>query len=112
MANCQFMQSDIQLCQQKGKIITLSLGGASGAALTSKFSIFICLMNCFEIDLVGKVMRMVLRLQIRFGRLKHEVNDLIKAEGVYGVGTFSWEDRLVPDRLVLLSLMVLIWISK
>ncbi|KAJ3775756.1 glycoside hydrolase family 18 protein [Lentinula raphanica] len=31
LANCQFMASDIQTCQAAGKIITLSLGGATGA---------------------------------------------------------------------------------
>ncbi|KAJ7668758.1 glycoside hydrolase [Mycena polygramma] len=30
LANCQFMQADIQACQAKGKIITLSIGGATG----------------------------------------------------------------------------------
>ncbi len=35
LANCQFMASDIQACQAKGKIITLSLGGATGAATFS-----------------------------------------------------------------------------
>ncbi|PPR01950.1 hypothetical protein CVT24_011099 [Panaeolus cyanescens] len=32
LANCQFMASDIKACQARGKIITLSLGGATGAA--------------------------------------------------------------------------------
>ncbi|KAG6896670.1 hypothetical protein C0992_006804 [Termitomyces sp. T32_za158] len=32
LANCQFLAADIQTCQAKGKIITLSLGGATGAA--------------------------------------------------------------------------------
>ncbi|KAJ3565156.1 hypothetical protein NP233_g7822 [Leucocoprinus birnbaumii] len=32
LANCQFMAADIKACQAKGKIITLSLGGATGAA--------------------------------------------------------------------------------
>ncbi|KAG6876471.1 hypothetical protein C0993_002843 [Termitomyces sp. T159_Od127] len=32
LANCQFLAADIQACQAKGKIITLSLGGATGAA--------------------------------------------------------------------------------
>lgn len=35
LANCQFMAADIQACQAKGKIITISLGGASGAATFS-----------------------------------------------------------------------------
>jgi len=29
LANCTFMASDIRKCQAKGKIITLSLGGAN-----------------------------------------------------------------------------------
>ncbi|THV02759.1 glycoside hydrolase [Dendrothele bispora CBS 962.96] len=32
LPNCQFMAADIQACQAKGKIVTLSLGGATGAA--------------------------------------------------------------------------------
>ncbi|KAK7454563.1 Chitinase 2 [Stygiomarasmius scandens] len=32
LPNCQFMAADIQACQARGKIITLSLGGATGAA--------------------------------------------------------------------------------
>ncbi|KAH8100033.1 glycoside hydrolase [Cristinia sonorae] len=32
LPNCQFLASDIQTCQAKGKIVTLSLGGATGAA--------------------------------------------------------------------------------
>ncbi|KAF4571382.1 Chitinase 1 [Pleurotus pulmonarius] len=32
LPNCSFMAADIQACQAKGKIITLSLGGATGAA--------------------------------------------------------------------------------
>ncbi|KXN85864.1 Chitinase 1 [Leucoagaricus sp. SymC.cos] len=32
LANCQFFAADIKACQAKGKIVTLSLGGASGAA--------------------------------------------------------------------------------
>ncbi|KAI0078770.1 glycoside hydrolase [Panus rudis PR-1116 ss-1] len=32
LANCQFLASDIKTCQSKGKIVTLSLGGATGAA--------------------------------------------------------------------------------
>lgn len=35
LANCQFLASDIKACQAKGKIITLSLGGATGAATFS-----------------------------------------------------------------------------
>jgi chitinase len=35
LPNCQFMAADIQACQAKGKIITLSLGGATGAAVFS-----------------------------------------------------------------------------
>ncbi|KAF9042919.1 glycoside hydrolase superfamily [Panaeolus papilionaceus] len=31
LANCQFMASDIKACQSRGKIITLSLGGATAA---------------------------------------------------------------------------------
>ncbi|KAJ7670935.1 glycoside hydrolase [Mycena polygramma] len=30
LANCQFMAADIQACQAKGNIITLSIGGATG----------------------------------------------------------------------------------
>ncbi|KAJ8503581.1 hypothetical protein ONZ45_g10748 [Pleurotus djamor] len=32
LPNCQFLAADIQACQARGKIITLSLGGATGAA--------------------------------------------------------------------------------
>lgn len=32
LPNCQFMAADIKECQSKGKIITLSVGGATGAA--------------------------------------------------------------------------------
>ncbi|KAF5392182.1 hypothetical protein D9757_001373 [Collybiopsis confluens] len=32
LANCQFMAADIQTCQAAGKIVTLSMGGATGAA--------------------------------------------------------------------------------
>ncbi|KAE9406929.1 glycoside hydrolase, partial [Gymnopus androsaceus JB14] len=32
LANCQFMATDIQTCQAAGKIITLSMGGATGGA--------------------------------------------------------------------------------
>ncbi|KAI3604594.1 glycoside hydrolase family 18 protein [Moniliophthora roreri] len=32
LPNCQFMEQDIKTCQSKGKIVTLSLGGATGAA--------------------------------------------------------------------------------
>ena len=32
LANCQFLADDISGCQAKGKIVTLSLGGATGAA--------------------------------------------------------------------------------
>lgn len=32
LANCQFMASDIQTCQSRGKIVTLSMGGATGGA--------------------------------------------------------------------------------
>ncbi|GLB43356.1 putative glycosyl hydrolase 18 family protein [Lyophyllum shimeji] len=35
LANCQFMASDIKACQARGKIITLSLGGATGSATFS-----------------------------------------------------------------------------
>ena len=31
LPNCQFLADDIKTCQQKGKIITLSLGGATGS---------------------------------------------------------------------------------
>ena len=31
LANCQFMANDIKTCQANGKIVTLSLGGATGA---------------------------------------------------------------------------------
>lgn len=31
MANCQNIASDIEYCQSKGKIVTLSLGGAGGS---------------------------------------------------------------------------------
>ncbi|KAF7312135.1 Glycoside hydrolase [Mycena indigotica] len=33
LANCQFLASQIQACQAAGKLVTLSLGGASGAAV-------------------------------------------------------------------------------
>ncbi|KAJ7158922.1 glycoside hydrolase family 18 protein [Mycena filopes] len=33
LANCQFLTAGIQACQAAGKIVTLSLGGASGAAV-------------------------------------------------------------------------------
>ena len=32
LADCSFLASDIQTCQSRGKIVTLSLGGATGAA--------------------------------------------------------------------------------
>ncbi|KAI0635520.1 glycoside hydrolase [Trametes polyzona] len=32
MPDCSFLASDIQFCQSKGKIVTISLGGATGAA--------------------------------------------------------------------------------
>ncbi|KAH8834916.1 glycoside hydrolase family 18 protein [Flagelloscypha sp. PMI_526] len=32
LANCQFLADDIKTCQSKGKIVLLSLGGATGAA--------------------------------------------------------------------------------
>ncbi|KAF9460547.1 glycoside hydrolase superfamily [Collybia nuda] len=32
LANCQFLASGIKACQARGKIVTLSLGGATGAA--------------------------------------------------------------------------------
>ena len=32
LPNCQFLAGAIQNCQNKGKIVTLSLGGATGAA--------------------------------------------------------------------------------
>lgn len=32
LANCQFLASGIQACQALGKIVTISLGGATGAA--------------------------------------------------------------------------------
>ena len=35
LANCQFLAADIKACQAKGKIVTLSLGGATGAAMFS-----------------------------------------------------------------------------
>ncbi|KAJ7352590.1 glycoside hydrolase [Mycena albidolilacea] len=35
LANCQFLAAGIQSCQAAGKIVTLSLGGASGAATFS-----------------------------------------------------------------------------
>ncbi|KAL9714342.1 Chitinase 2 [Leucoagaricus gongylophorus] len=35
LANCQFLAADIKACQAKGKIVTLSLGGATGAATFS-----------------------------------------------------------------------------
>ncbi|KAJ7642035.1 glycoside hydrolase superfamily [Roridomyces roridus] len=31
LANCQFLASDIQTCQQAGKIVTISLGGQTGS---------------------------------------------------------------------------------
>ncbi|KAJ7650440.1 glycoside hydrolase [Roridomyces roridus] len=31
LANCQFMESQIQACQAAGKLVTISLGGAAGA---------------------------------------------------------------------------------
>ena len=30
MPDCSFMASDIEFCQSKGKIVTISLGGATG----------------------------------------------------------------------------------
>ncbi|KAK0204637.1 glycoside hydrolase family 18 protein [Desarmillaria ectypa] len=38
LADCRFMASDIQTCQAAGKVITLSLGGATGAATFSSDS--------------------------------------------------------------------------
>ena len=38
LPNCQFLASSIKACQAKGKIITLSLGGATGAASFSSAS--------------------------------------------------------------------------
>ncbi|KAG6856443.1 hypothetical protein H0H87_004408 [Tephrocybe sp. NHM501043] len=38
LANCQFLAADIKACQAKGKVITLSLGGATGAASFSSDS--------------------------------------------------------------------------
>ncbi|KAJ7052515.1 glycoside hydrolase [Mycena amicta] len=35
LANCQFLASQIQACQAAGKLVTISLGGASGAAVLS-----------------------------------------------------------------------------
>jgi len=36
LPNCSFLASDIQSCQAKGKIVTISIGGATGAVgLTS-----------------------------------------------------------------------------
>ncbi|KAJ6544831.1 glycoside hydrolase family 18 protein [Mycena vulgaris] len=35
LANCQFLAAGIQACQAAGKIVTLSIGGASGAATFS-----------------------------------------------------------------------------
>ena len=32
LPDCSFLASDIQFCQSKGKIVTMSLGGATGAA--------------------------------------------------------------------------------
>jgi chitinase len=32
MPDCSFLASDIEFCQSKGKIVTISLGGATGAA--------------------------------------------------------------------------------
>ncbi|KAF8579155.1 carbohydrate-binding module family 5 protein, partial [Ramaria rubella] len=34
LANCQFLASDIQTCQSKGKIVTLSLGGGGAGGVT------------------------------------------------------------------------------
>ena len=31
MPDCSFLASDIEFCQSKGKIVTISLGGATGA---------------------------------------------------------------------------------
>ena len=31
LPNCQFLASAIETCQSKGKIVTISLGGATGA---------------------------------------------------------------------------------
>ena len=36
--NCQFLASQIEACQAKGKIVTLSFGGATGAASFSSAS--------------------------------------------------------------------------
>ncbi|KAG6879349.1 hypothetical protein C0992_003393 [Termitomyces sp. T32_za158] len=38
LPNCQFLAQDIKTCQQKGKIITLSLGGATGSTSFSSDS--------------------------------------------------------------------------
>ncbi|KAG6820424.1 hypothetical protein H0H93_000670 [Arthromyces matolae] len=38
LANCQFLAADIEACQANGKIVTLSLGGATGAASFSSAS--------------------------------------------------------------------------
>ncbi|KIK62365.1 glycoside hydrolase family 18 protein [Collybiopsis luxurians FD-317 M1] len=38
LPDCQFMASDIQACQAAGKIVTLSMGGATGAATFSSDS--------------------------------------------------------------------------
>ncbi|KAK2463779.1 hypothetical protein APHAL10511_004217 [Amanita phalloides] len=38
LANCEFMAADIEACQARGKIVTISLGGASGAATLSSDS--------------------------------------------------------------------------
>jgi chitinase len=35
LANCQFLAAGIEACQAAGKIVTLSIGGASGAATFS-----------------------------------------------------------------------------
>jgi len=35
LANCQFMAADIKACQAKGKIVTLSIGGATSTAAFS-----------------------------------------------------------------------------
>ena len=32
LPDCSFIASDIETCQSKGKIVTISLGGATGAA--------------------------------------------------------------------------------
>ncbi|KAJ7265747.1 glycoside hydrolase family 18 protein [Mycena rebaudengoi] len=35
LANCQFLAAGIEACQAKGKLVTISLGGAVGSVLTS-----------------------------------------------------------------------------